>query len=144
MNDGETSRACGTCSQCCKTLGIDELKKPPSLWCPHCEIKKGCKIYDDRPPTCRSFRCLWLDDPRLPDSMRPDKTKVVMSVDRKNKRLQVNVDPDRPFAWQDGLIGAYLRIVKASGVNILIVVGKKKHLRAVYEENRVEGARSYP
>lgn len=126
-------RTCGDCTMCCKVMGIDELKKPPSLWCPNCEIAKGCKIYDDRPDSCRRFRCLWLDDNRLPESMRPDKTKVVLSVDRARKRLQVNVDPDRPFAWKEGFTGHFLQMVLRTGVNVLVVCGKKSKLRTAYE-----------
>jgi hypothetical protein len=133
-------RTCGTCSACCKILGIDELKKPPSIWCQHAEIGKGCRIYEDRPHSCRVFQCLWLKDERLPDAMRPDKTKVVLHVQKEEGRLKVNVDPDRPDAWQVGLVGAYLRMVKKLGVDILIVVGKKKYLRTAYE--REQGAQT--
>jgi hypothetical protein len=139
------SRTCGTCSQCCKTLGIDELKKPPSVWCPHAEIKKGCKIYDDRPHSCRIFNCLWLKDERLPDAMRPDKTKVVLHFQPEEKRLKANVDPDRSDAWQEGLTGAYLRMVQRAGVDVLIVCGTKKNLRTAYErEETANGERLLP
>lgn len=131
-------RTCGACTACCKIMSIDELKKPPSVWCPHCEIAKGCKIYDDRPHSCRIFQCLWLKDSRLPDAMRPDKTKVVLHVEKDKGRLKVNVDPDRSDAWQVGLVGAYLRMVKSLGVDILVVVGKKKYLRTAYERENVE------
>ena len=114
-------------------MGIDELKKPPSVWCPHVEIGQGCKIYEDRPHSCRVFQCLWLKDERLPEAMRPDKSKVVLHVQKEEGRLKANVDPDRPDAWQVGLVGAYLRMVKSLGVDILIVVGKKKYLRTAYE-----------
>src|SRR5436305_14221849 len=42
-------RSCGDCTLCCKLLSITELEKPIGKWCPHCEIGKGCKIYDCRP-----------------------------------------------------------------------------------------------
>ena len=29
-------RACGSCTLCCKTMGVDELAKPPGVWCQHC------------------------------------------------------------------------------------------------------------
>ena len=55
-------RSCGSCSLCCKLLVIDELDKPPDTWCPHCKPGRGgCSIYADRPPSCRLFRCGWLD-----------------------------------------------------------------------------------
>ena len=130
-------RTCGTCTACCKIMGIDELKKPPSVWCPHCEIAKGCKIYDDRPQSCQSFRCLWLNDTRLPDEMRPDKTKVVFHVEKEKERLKVNVDPDRPDAWKKGLVWQYISVARRCGVDVLIVVGLKKYLRTAYEREQI-------
>ena len=127
-------RECGGCTACCKIMAIDELKKPPSVWCPHCEIAKGCQIYADRPQDCRNFRCLWLDDERLPDAMRPDKTKVVLFKDLKNGQLRVNCDPDRPTAWKEGLTGAYIEMVRKLGVKVMLVVGKKSKLRAIYNK----------
>ena len=118
---------------CCKVMGIDELRKPPSVWCQHAEIGKGCKIYEDRPESCRVFRCLWLNDPRLPDEMRPDKSKVVFHVEKDKGRLKVNVDPDRPDAWKKGLVGQYIGLVRSLGVDVLIVCGLKKYLRTAYE-----------
>lgn len=116
-------------------MAIDELKKPASIWCPHCAIGKGCKIYEDRPDSCRKFRCLWLDDERLPEAMRPDKTKVVFHVQKQEGRLKINVDPDRPDAWKVGLVGHYIQLVLKTGVDVLIVCGKKKYLRREYERN---------
>ena len=114
---------------CCKVMSIEELKKPPSIWCPHCEIAKGCMIYEERPQSCRDFQCLWLKDERLPESMRPDKTKVVFHVQKEERRLKVNVDPDRPDAWEKGLVAQYIAMVRRLGVDVLIVCGTKKNLR---------------
>ena len=77
---------CGECTACCRVFDIPELKKPAGQWCQHCDIGKGCKVYDDRPQMCAEFECLWLmsqkrSDPRehLKPGMRPDKCKVVFS-----------------------------------------------------------------
>lgn len=127
-----SERTCGTCTACCKIMAIDELEKPASVWCHHCEIAKGCKIYESRPDSCRKFKCLWLTDPRLPDSMRPDKTKAVFHVEKDKGRLKVNVDPDRPDAWKVGLTKQYIDLVRTAGVDVLIVCGLKKNLRTEY------------
>lgn len=82
-----TTNHCGTCTACCRVFAIAEMpKKKAGQWCEHCAIGKGCKVYDDRPETCRTFECLWLlsqgrEDPReqLPPDMRPDRCKVVFS-----------------------------------------------------------------
>ena len=53
-------KTCGSCTLCCKVVGVAELKKPADVWCGHCNKAKGCKIYDTRPQECRTFYCLFL------------------------------------------------------------------------------------
>ena len=53
-------KTCGSCTLCCKVVGVAELKKPADVWCGHCNKAKGCKIYDTRPLECRTFYCLFL------------------------------------------------------------------------------------
>jgi hypothetical protein len=103
-------------------------------------IGKGCGIYDERPESCQKFNCLWLIDPRLPDEMRPDKSHVVLHVQKEMARLKVNVDPDTPDAWKRGLIRKYIEMVRKTGVDVLIVVGEKKNLRKMYtaEDDEIE------
>jgi len=69
-------RTCGGCTACCKTHGVYELSKDAGIWCPHCEIGKGCKIYSERPTACQEFKCAWLIGVGAPKH-RPDKTKIV-------------------------------------------------------------------
>ena len=42
------NRDCGSCSLCCKILGIAALDKPVGQWCPNCVQGQGCAIYADR------------------------------------------------------------------------------------------------
>lgn len=70
-------RQCGGCTACCKTHPILELNNPARVWCPECNIAKGCKIYDSRPQGCRDFTCQWLMGGGE-ESERPDKVKVVV------------------------------------------------------------------
>ncbi len=71
-----TKRTCGECTLCCKTHFVFELQKPAGEWCVHCEINKGCKIYNGRPKSCQFFECAWLMGFGLPEH-RPDKTQIV-------------------------------------------------------------------
>jgi hypothetical protein len=73
----ENQRNCGTCTACCKTHPVQEIDKPAGAWCPHCNIGRGCRIYDDRPPSCRDFTCQWLKGTGEDDD-RPDKSKLVI------------------------------------------------------------------
>ena len=70
------NRICGACTACCKTHEVVEINKPAGVWCAHCEIGKGCRIYNERPQTCKSFRCLWLRGIGKGKD-RPDRSKVV-------------------------------------------------------------------
>src|SRR3989344_3088648 len=71
-----TQRTCGECTLCCKTHAILELQKPSGVWCANCEINKGCRIYNQRPESCRDFMCGWLIGYGLPEH-RPDKIGIV-------------------------------------------------------------------
>lgn len=72
----DNKRTCGECTLCCKTHGIPELNKPPKVYCPHCKINEGCKIYRRRPASCKHFTCLWLFG-HGPLRYRPDKVGIV-------------------------------------------------------------------
>jgi Fe-S-cluster containining protein len=104
-------RACGPCALCCKVLRIEELDKPAGRWCPHCTAgRDGCRIYDTRPPSCRSFHCAWLIDPKLGAEWHPATAKMVLHYDRPARRLAVHVDPEFPSAWRSE---PYYRQLKA-------------------------------
>jgi len=79
-------------------MGVEELQKPP---CAKCKYEEGrCGIYVSRPPSCREFKCLWLDlvgtEYELPKAMRPDKCGVIFAVESNNEFITMNVDPARP------------------------------------------------
>jgi hypothetical protein len=104
-------RVCGSCSLCCKLLRIEELDKPAGRWCSHCTVgRDGCKIYDTRPGSCRSFHCTWLIDPKLRAEWRPSTAKMVLQYDHPARRLAVHVDPEFPSAWRSE---PYYRQLKA-------------------------------
>ena len=70
-------RRCGNCTACCLTHKVDEIEKPGGVWCKHCTIGKGCKIYTDRPGGCERFECQWLKG-SFSDRERPDRSKVIV------------------------------------------------------------------
>lgn len=77
------ARSCDSCTACCKVLRIEtpELSKPLGQWCPNCHPGQGCAIYETRPSVCRDFRCSWLATEILPDEFRPDRLKVMFSLE---------------------------------------------------------------
>ena len=95
-----TGRSCGTCSLCCKLVGIEALDKKAGVWCPHCDAPNGCTIYQGRPKECREFACLWLEDQRLGDEWKPAHSKIVLYVVDNGARLIALVDPGSPHAWR--------------------------------------------
>jgi hypothetical protein len=53
--------------------------KPAGEPCRHL-CAAGCGIYAGRPPVCRRFRCVWLQEPTLPPSLRPDRCGVLFAM----------------------------------------------------------------
>jgi hypothetical protein len=73
-------RRCGACTVCCVELGIEDpdLSKPDGVACPHLVEQGGCGVYDRRPKTCASWLCGWRVMAVLGDSMRPDRSRVLL------------------------------------------------------------------
>jgi hypothetical protein len=108
-------RACGTCMMCCKVPAIEEFAKPPGVWCHNAVSGKGCKIYAERPGSCRAFYCLWMQDARFGPEWKPEKAKFVVYVQRNGANLQIGVDPSFPNAWTRPPYHARIRAWVADG-----------------------------
>ncbi len=85
---------------CCKLLGIVELAKPHQAACPNCDAGKGCRIYVDRPASCRNFVCAYLLTPYVAEHWKPATSKMVLEVDVETQRISVHVDAARKEAWR--------------------------------------------
>ena len=94
------SRACGTCTMCCKVAAVLEVGKPNGVWCPHCAKDKRCTIYPSRPQSCRSFYCQWMIEPGLGPEWKPDRAKFALVKTEFGRRLTALVDPGFPSAWR--------------------------------------------
>lgn len=94
-------RNCDTCTMCCKILSIKDLEKPQGQWCSHCNIGKGCKIYDLRPEECKTFYCGYLSWVMVNEWWFPAKCKMVIVSELDGNRIAVHVDPARPNAWKE-------------------------------------------
>lgn len=152
-------KTCGSCTMCCKLLGIKEIAKPTNKWCGHCEIGKGCRIYDNRPQSCREFECLYLmsfDQGTTPAiELRPDKCKVVIAPTTDEHIFSAHVDPGNRDAWEKpGVLGLIESICKA-GFRVIVgwgdtpekilvehvrpgVIGKRRITMSMPDENGVQ------
>ena len=83
------SRTCGECNVCCVALAIDdpELQKLEGHRCRNAQRDNGCAIYATRPHTCRTFFCGWRRLKWIRETLRPDKSGVLV-------RLHVEVSGD--------------------------------------------------
>ncbi len=95
-------RQCGSCTVCCKELGIvdKDLSKLPGMLCMHCKAGKGCGIYRRRPSVCRTYHCLWRRLPNLNPDWRPDLSGVLIGPSERNS------GPGAPFAVEIILVGS--------------------------------------
>jgi uncharacterized protein len=60
---------CSKCGACCVAPDIAVLDKPLGLVCPHLGPDLLCRVYQNRPDTCRNYQadtlCLDIDAPTL-------------------------------------------------------------------------------
>ena len=111
---------CEGCTMCCKVYRIAELEKPRGKWCDHCETDVGCKQYADRPKTCSTFECVWLqgrlrDDPAWsPDALRPDRCRVVVAASGDGNDFVATPDPGTPAAWRKADVLVWLHRLAAA------------------------------
>ena len=115
MSSPSPTRACGECTLCCKVMGVGEIGKAQGVWCQHCEIGRGCKIYVTRPGECRTFDCVWLHNAALGEDWKPDRARFVLAYELGGKRLTVRCDPARQDAWKKQPYYAGLRALAKQG-----------------------------
>lgn len=116
---------------CCKLLGIDEIPdKQDGHWCPHAApgARPGaCTIYEDRPQSCRDFRCAWLHG-TLPDDWKPDRLKAVIVGNVADERLmQVYEDPHGPEVSKGKLV-PWIRQCLNRGLVVCVVRGERSRM----------------
>ena len=123
------ARECGTCTMCCKLLGIDDIGKPQNVWCEHCKPGKGCGIYETRSSDCRTFFCGWMADRSFDDSWRPDRAKFIMTEEPGTGRMFIECDAKFPGAWRrEPFYARIMLFLNAPGMErqqIVVTTGRK-------------------
>lgn len=69
--------SCDGCKVCCDLFSIPEIEKPEKTACSNC-TDQGCGIYDDRPQTCKDFKCLYIQSGWM-EGLRPDNCGVMFT-----------------------------------------------------------------
>jgi len=116
----DNGNLCGTCTLCCKLTSVPELKKPVGKWCRHCKPGKGCGIYDDRPESCKNFRCVWLSG-GLPPDLRPDKSRVIFERMPTGKTFIVLVNEGYGDSWKEPGVREYIaNFLKANKAVVIV------------------------
>jgi hypothetical protein len=100
-------KSCGSCTKCCKLLAITELKKRPGEQCRHVAPGLGCKIYPERPGSCRNFICGWLLDPNMGPDLKPEKCHVIF-YQQNGQNIVAASDADYPDAWRKPNVTEFL------------------------------------
>ena len=126
-------RTCGECTLCCKALAVTELQKPQAVWCIHCRIGSGCSIYSERPESCRSFSCLYLQSPDIPEEMRPDRLRAVVSFTGDGETPLIHIDPKTPDVYRRGALHTFVEGCRARGLDVILVAGERRKLLANYK-----------
>lgn len=118
-------RSCGDCRLCCTVMGVPDLEpvaKPGGVACGHL-CSRGCRVYPQRPQSCRDFNCLWKQGALL-KADRPDKVGVVFAT-TDTGRLVGHVDATRPELWRELI--PYLERVAAKGLASVIQTNGRAH-----------------
>lgn len=105
-----TPRACGDCTACCTAMDVPEIAKPSGTPCPHLSAR-GCGIYDERPASCRHFRCAWLarDSALLTTALRPDRSGLVVWQEKTRLGLTIVAQETTPGAARASRVAVLLR-----------------------------------
>jgi Fe-S-cluster containining protein len=75
-------RTCGSCNVCCVALTINdpELQKAQGYRCHNALPDNSCAIYPTRPHMCRTFNCGWRQLKWIKETLRPDKSGVLVRL----------------------------------------------------------------
>jgi hypothetical protein len=102
-------------------MSVPELYKPAWSPCPNCAAGVGCKVYPDRPQSCRDFLCGWLQAPYLGPDLKPDKCHVVLFQPDRHT-IVASCDPDWPDAWRAPAVIATLHQLARNFADRVVLV----------------------
>ena len=109
---------CDGCMACCITPPIDDgiIVKEDNTVCKFCD--RGCAIYEDRPPSCVNFNCLYITD-GYDESLRPDKTGVIFDKIR-TKVYHALVSNDYVDTWETIQMKQYIKSLNDQEISVVV------------------------
>jgi hypothetical protein len=124
ISEKPTGRVCGSCTLCCKLLGVEAVNKKAGERCRYQRTGKGCTAYhrlNEVAPECKLWSCRWLVDSSAAGLPRPDRCHYVIDLmpdfitqehpDGTKVRyqvIQVWIDPAFPDAHHDPHLRAFI------------------------------------
>lgn len=110
-------RSCGECTLCCYFQRINEVSSPEYSMCQHCE--NGCKIYETRPSACKAFECLWIRQPQIPETLRPDKCGVMFELPEGSVSYVGHIVENHD-GFKTPEVGVLIRKINAAGNSVVL------------------------
>ena len=124
---------CGDCNMCCKLPNINKtyfkdtiFQKDSFEWCKNCEIGVGCKVYKDRPKTCKDYECTFLCGFTY---IRPNKLGFLVTLEDINGISPLEAKVITIFCEQHKLSNLIKNINKEHNLRYLINQGFKFVIR---------------
>lgn len=116
------TKSCGSCTKCCEGWLSGDIRghkmylgKP----CFFVEIGKGCTDYENRPESpCKTFQCLWLEEPEVPEEFKPEISGCIISYAKTNNGilyLSITKAPNNPSVE---LLSWCFKYVFSRGINL--------------------------
>jgi hypothetical protein len=127
------TKACGTCTECCRLLVVPELYKGAGTLCSKCNVGVGCGIYPERPQSCRDFSCGWLSAAYMGPELRPDRSHVIFMLPDRNTILAC-CDGATPEAWRAPPVIAMLHLLAKNFADRVVLVRVENRMWRVLED----------
>jgi hypothetical protein len=121
-------------------VAVPELYKQAGTPCQQCDVGVGCRIYSERPQSCRDFSCGWLSADYMAAELRPDRCHVIFLQPNRDTILALG-DAAVPDAWRAPHVIAMLhRMAKTFPDRIVLVQVERRMWRVL--ENSIIGITS--
>ncbi len=126
-------RECGECVVCCYVCEVPELQKPLNSLCKHCTVGQGCKIYEMRPQSCRTYNCVWKEGGISDERLRPDRCGVLF--DRVGKFLVAITGEGNRGAWKQPVVQEEIKQHLENGTPVIAREGNGEQWHALVPAN---------